>query len=322
MSEPRIAVLIPCYNEELTVARVVDDFKKELPEATIYVYDNNSTDNTAAIARKHGAEVRFEPRQGKGNVVRQMFREIDADYYILVDGDDTYPAVHAHEMLRLLMAGEVDMVIGDRLSNMTYHKENKRAFHSFGNNLVRHLIHLIYGVNIVDVLTGYRAFNRIYVKTCPIIAQGFEVETELTIHTIDKNWRFTEIPIEYRDRPEGSESKLSTFSDGAKVLMTILSLFKDYRPLALFSIVGALLFFVGVILGITVIVDFVSTGLVERFPTAILAVGFVFVGLLSVSVGFILDTTVKGWRKQYELTVSHDYAAQDRSRRNSERNNT
>lgn len=314
MSKESIAVLIPCYNEEQTIAKVIDDFARELPGATIYVYDNNSSDDTARIAREHGAVVRQESRQGKGNVVRQMFREVEADYYVMVDGDDTYPAEHVHDMLRPLVSGEVDMVIGDRLSNLTYHKENKRAFHSFGNNLVRFLIRLIYGVNIVDVLTGYRAFNRIYVKTCPIISQGFEVETELTIHTIDKNWRFSEVPIDYRDRPVGSESKLSTFRDGFKVLMTILTLFKDYKPLVLFSIVGVIMLLVGIILGTSVIIEFFATGLVERLPTAVLAVGFVFVGLLSVSCGLILDTSVKGWRKQYELTVSHDYAAQNRSR--------
>ncbi len=318
MSKPTIAVLIPCYNEEITIGKVIDDFKRELSEARIYVYDNNSSDATAVIASEHGAIVRIEPRQGKGNVVRQMFREIDADYYVMVDGDDTYPAEHVHDMLQPLIAGETDMVIGDRLSNLTYKKENKRAFHSFGNNLVRFLIRLIYRVNIVDVLTGYRAFNRIYVKTCPVISRGFEVETELTIHTIDKNWRFTEVAIDYRDRPEGSESKLSTFSDGFKVLLTILNLFKDYKPLALFSLVGALLLLIGFILGGTVVVDYLHTGLVERFPSAILALGFVIVGLLSIACGIILDTTVKGWRKQYELTVSHDYAAQERTRQSCE----
>lgn len=318
MSNPTIAVLIPCYNEAQTIAKVIDDFAQELPAATIYVYDNNSTDDTACIAKEHGAVVRLEPRQGKGNVVRQMFREVQADYYVMVDGDDTYPAKHVHDMLMPLITGESDMVIGDRLSNMTYHKENKRNFHSFGNNLVRFLIRLIYGVNIVDVLTGYRAFNRIYVKTCPILSPGFEIETELTIHTIDKNWRFTEVPIDYRDRPLGSESKLSTFRDGLKVILKIMSLFKDYKPLVLFSLVGGILLLVGIILGISVVVEFFGSGLVERFPSALLAVGLVVVGLLSISVGLILDTTVKGWRKQYELTVTHDYAAEARAGKNSE----
>jgi len=318
MGESRIAVLIPCYNEEQTIGKVIDDFAHELPDATIYVYDNNSTDNTQALAREHGAVVRLESRQGKGNVVRQMFREIDADYYVMVDGDDTYPAEQVHEMLMPVLRGEVDMVIGDRLSNFTYKKENKRPFHSFGNSLVRALIRIIYGVEVVDVLTGYRTFNRIYVKTCPVIARGFEVETELTIHTIDKNWRFAEIPIDYRDRPPGSESKLSTFSDGYKVLRTILTLFKDYKPLVLFTLVGTLLLFVGLGIGITVIIDFVQTGLVERFPTAILAVGIVVSGLLALSCGLILDTVVKGWRKHYELIVSHDYSAQERSKHHDE----
>lgn len=315
MDNQKIALLIPCYNEAQTIGKVIDDFAQELPEATIYVYDNNSTDATAEIAREHGAMVRLESRQGKGNVVRQMFREIEADYYVMVDGDDTYPARHVHDMLDPLMIGEADMVIGDRLSNMTYHKENKRIFHSFGNNLVRLLIRLIYGVSIVDVLTGYRAFNRIYVKTCPVLSPGFEIETELTIHTIDKNWRFTEVPIDYRDRPVGSESKLSTFKDGCKVLLKIMTLFKDYKPLVLFSVTGAILLLIGIILGVSVIVEFFGTGLVERLPTALLAVGLVVVGILSISVGFILDTTVKGWRKQYELTVAHDYSAQARVER-------
>jgi len=314
MSEPRIAVMIPCFNEEQTIGKVIDDFARELPSASIYVYDNNSSDNTAQVAQEHGAIVRLEPRQGKGNVVRQMFREIEADYYVMVDGDDTYPAEQVHEMLEPVMRGTADMVIGDRLSNLTYKKENKRAFHSFGNRLVRFLIRLMYRVNVVDVLTGYRSFNRIYVKTCPVIARGFEVETELTIHTIDKNWRFAEVPIDYRDRPPGSESKLSTFGDGYKVLRTILTLFKDYKPLVLFTLVGAILLLVGIMLGTTVIIEFVQTGLVERFPTAFLAVGFVISGLLSLVCGLILDTVVKGWRKQYELTVSHDYASQERSR--------
>jgi glycosyltransferase involved in cell wall biosynthesis len=300
---PRVAVLVPCYNEELTIAKVVDDFSRVLPDADIYVYNNNSSDDTARIAREHGAIVRNEPRQGKGNAVRQAFRDIDADYYVMVDGDDTYPAEAVHELLAPLLKGEADMTIGDRLSNMSYHSENKRAFHSFGNNLVRRLIALFYGVKYNDIMTGYRAFNRVFVKSFPILSKGFEIETELSIHCIDKNWRIVEVPIDYRDRPEGSESKLSTFSDGIKVLMTIMTLFKDYKPLVLFSFVGAVLTLAGLILGITVVVDFAQTGLVERFPSAILAVALVFCGLLSLACGLILDTTVKGYRKQYELMV-------------------
>ena len=303
MNEPKIAVLIPCYNEEITIAKVIDDFRRELPAAEIYVYDNNSKDATARIAAEHGAVVRQERRQGKGNVVRQMLRDIDADFYVMVDGDDTYPVEAVHEMLAPLLAGQTDMVIGDRLSNMSYHKENKRAFHSFGNNLVRWLIKMVYQVNVTDVLTGYRAFSRCFAKGLPVLSKGFEIETELTIHSIDKNWRISEVAIDYRDRPEGSVSKLSTFSDGIKVTMTIMALFKDYRPLKLFTLVGLLLIVVGLAFGISVIVEFTKTGLVERFPTAILAVGLVVSGLLSLVCGIVLDTTVKGYRKQYELHV-------------------
>lgn len=302
-----IAVLIPCYNEELTVGKVVDDFKQALPHAEIYVYDNNSSDATARIAAEHGAIVRCEPRQGKGNVVRQMLRDIDADYYILVDGDDTYPADAAQELLAPLQDGSADMTIGDRLSNGTYGKENDRAFHGFGNSLVRYLIKLIYRFEFHDVMTGYRAFNRVFVKTMPILSPGFEIETELSIHAVDKRWRIVEVPIIYRDRPEGSESKLSTFSDGIKVLMTILSLFKDYRPLVLFSWIALIFFILGMIVGIPVISEYLSTGLVPRLPSALLAVALIFVGVICLACGLILDTAVKGYRKEYELDVTRAY---------------
>ena len=210
----KIAVLIPCYNEEVTIGKVVDDFFKVLPQATVYVYDNNSSDATARIAAEHGATVVKETRQGKGNVVRQMFREIDADYYIMVDGDDTYPAEKAVDLIMPLVEGRADMTVGDRLSNGSYGEENDRAFHGFGNNLVRWLIKVIYGYNFYDVMTGYRAFNKIFVKTMPVMSPGFEIETELSIHAVDKRWRIEDVPIDYRDRPEGSESKLNTFSDG------------------------------------------------------------------------------------------------------------
>ena len=276
-----VAVIIPCYNEALTIAKVVDDFKRVLPDASIYVYDNNSTDGTGDIAREHGAQVRVERRQGKGNVVRQMMRDIDADYYIMVDGDDTYPAEAAPKLLAPLMNDEADMVVGDRLSNGTYGEENDRAFHGFGNNLVRFLIKAIYGFEFSDVMTGYRAYNEVFAKSMPVLSPGFEIETELSIHAVDKRWRIAEVPIDYRDRPEGSESKLNTFSDGMKVLMMILSLFKDYRPLALFSLLGLLLCVVGLLFGVPVIWEFAHTGLVPKMPSALLAVAFIFLGMLS-----------------------------------------
>ena len=302
-----VAVLIPCYNEAVTIGKVVDDFRRALPGATVYVYDNNSSDGTGDIAREHGAVVRTERRQGKGNVVRQMMRDIDADYYLMVDGDDTYPAEAAPELLAPLMADEADMVVGDRLSNGTYGEENDRAFHGFGNDLVRVLIKWIYGFEFSDVMTGYRAYNAVFAKTMPVLSPGFEIETELSIHAVDKRWRIAEVPIDYRDRPEGSESKLDTFSDGVKVLLMILSLFKDYRPLALFSWLALLFCVLGLVAGIPVIVEFASTGLVPRLPSALLAVALVFVGVISFSCGLILDTVVKGTRKQYELQVTEAY---------------
>lgn len=313
INAPSIAVLIPCYNEALTIGKVVDDFHRALPEATVYVYDNNSSDNTADIAREHGATVRHEHRQGKGNVVRQMIRDIDADYYIMVDGDDTYPAEAARALLAPLMADEADMSVGDRLSNGTYGEENDRAFHGFGNNLVRFLIKLIYGFEFSDVMTGYRAFNTVFAKTMPVLSPGFEIETELSIHAVDKRWRIAEVPIDYRDRPKGSESKLDTFSDGTKVLLMILSLFKDYRPLALFTWVSLLFFVLGLVAGIPVVVEFAQTGLVPKLPSALLAVALVFVGMLSFSCGLILDTVVKGTRKEYELEVTQAYEHYRRS---------
>ena len=302
-----VAVLIPCYNEAVTIGKVVDDFHRVLPDATVYVYDNNSSDGTGEIARDHGAVVRAERRQGKGNVVRQMMRDIDADYYLMVDGDDTYPAEAAPALLAPLMADEADMVVGDRLSNGTYGEENDRAFHGFGNDLVRVLIKWIYGFEFSDVMTGYRAYNAVFAKTMPVLSPGFEIETELSIHAVDKRWRIAEVPIDYRDRPEGSESKLDTFSDGCKVLLMILSLFKDYRPLALFSWVSLLFCVLGLVAGVPVIAEFLATGLVPKLPSALLAVALVFIGILSFTCGLILDTVVKGTRKQYELQVTEAY---------------
>lgn len=299
----QIAILIPCYNEALTIGKVIDDFARELPESTIYVYDNNSSDDTASIAKQHGAIVRKESRQGKGNVVKQMFREIEAHCYIMVDGDNTYPAESVHKILDPIRDGQADMVIGDRLSNLSYHKENKRKFHNFGNHLVCKLLKWLYGVKVTDAMTGYRGFTYLFVRSFPILAEGFEIEVEMDIHAIDKKWRIIEVPIDYRDRPEGSVSKLSTVRDGFRILLKILSLFKDYKPMVLFGLSSLFLLIVGLGLGISVTIDFVNTGLVERFPTAILAVGLVIMSMLSLVCGFILDTVAKSNRQQYELQV-------------------
>lgn len=297
----RVAVLVPCYNEELTIGKVVDDFAVSLPGSTIYVYDNNSSDNTARIALEHGAKVKREPRQGKGNVVRQMLRDIDADYYLLVDGDDTYPADEAWRLIEPLARDEADTVVGDRLTNGTYDSENKRAFHGFGNSLVRSLINLLYGFRYNDIMTGYRSFTRVFAETFPVLSSGFQIETELSIHAADKRWRIVQVPISYRDRPEGSHSKLNTFKDGAKVLATILSLFKDYKPLGFFSLIAAICVLIGLLIGVPVIVEFAQTGLVHRLPTALLAVAFCCLGALLLVCGLILDTVVKGHRREWEL---------------------
>lgn len=306
-AQPIIAALVPCYNESLTIAKVCDDFKKYLPKATVYVYDNNSSDGTAKIAAEHGAVVVHEGRQGKGNVVRQMLRDIDADCYVMVDGDDTYPIEQVREVIAPILDGTADHVVGDRLSNGTYAAENKRAGHGFGNDLVRWLIKVLYGFEYTDVMTGYRAFNREFAKTLPVLSPGFEIETELSIHAVDKNWRIVQVPIDYRDRPEGSESKLNTVSDGIKVLKMIFSLFKDYKPLGFFSLIALVFFVIGLVLGIPVIAEFAATGLVPRFPTAILAVAFCGLAALMLVCGLILDTVVKGNRRDWELRAIEVY---------------
>lgn len=300
----KVAVLIPCYNEEITIGKVIDDFKKDLPGADIYVYDNNSSDKTSEIAMSHGAIVRREYRQGKGNVVRSMFRDIDADYYIMVDGDDTYPAEFASKLLEPLISGEADMTIGDRLSNGTYYSENKRAFHDLGNNMVRGLINKLFKSNIRDIMTGYRGFTKEFVKSMPVLSPKFEIETEMSIHALDKKFLLKEIPIDYRDRPQGSESKLNTFSDGFKVLKTIFMLFKDYRPLMFFNIAGLIFFIVGLLVGIPVLVEFGRTRYITKVPSAILAVGLVLLSMNIFSCGLILDTVVKQNRSRYELYLN------------------
>ncbi|WP_374719575.1 DPM/DPG synthase family glycosyltransferase [Parageobacillus toebii] len=303
----KIAVLIPCYNEEKTIGKVVSDFKRELPEADIYVYDNNSSDRTSLIAAEHGAIVRKEFRQGKGNVVRSMFREIDADIYVMVDGDDTYPAESVHQLIEPIKRGEANMVIGDRLSNGTYFQENKRPFHNFGNNLVKNLINFLYKSDIKDIMTGYRAFDKLFVKSMPVMSPGFEIETEMSIHALDKKFLIKEVPIDYRDRPEGSESKLNTFSDGWKVLKTIFILFKDYKPFLFFSLWALLFFILGLAVGIPVVVEFIQTKFITRVPSAILAVGLMIFALLSFTCGLILDTVAAAHRKQYELELTRMY---------------
>ncbi|MBP3461758.1 MAG: glycosyltransferase [Bacilli bacterium] len=298
----KIAVLIPCYNESITIEKVVKDYKKELPEATIYVYDNNSNDNTDEIAKKAGAIVRYEYRQGKGNVIRTMFKDIEADCYLMIDGDDTYPANSAREMCNLILEKKADMVIGDRLSS-TYFKENKRPFHNFGNRLVRWLINFLFKSNIRDIMTGYRAFSYEFVKTFPILSKGFEIETEMTIHALDKNFLLKEIPVDYKDRPSGSVSKLNTYKDGFRVLKTIERLFREYRPFLFFSISSLIFLILSIIFGVPVFKEYFETGLVPRFPTFIFSGFLLLISLLLFICGVILDVVVKKHRQLFELIL-------------------
>lgn len=299
----KVAILIPCYNESKTIEKVIKDYKKVLPEADIYVYDNNSTDGTDKIAKKAGAIVRYEYRQGKGNVIRTMFKEIDADCYLMIDGDDTYPCENAKEMCDLVLSGRADMVIGDRLSS-TYFTENKRLFHNFGNKLVRFLINKLFNNNIKDIMTGYRAFSYEFVKGFPVLSKGFEIETEMTIHAVDKNFKLVEIPVNYKDRPEGSESKLNTYSDGFKVLKTIAMLFKEYKPASFFNIMSIICLIISLILGIPVLGEYFETGLVPRFPTLIVSGIALLVALLLCITGIILQVIVKKHRELYELYLN------------------
>ncbi len=304
----KIAVLIPCYNESLTIEKVIKDFRAALPESTIYVYDNNSTDNTAQIAEEAGAVVRKEYQQGKGNVIRRMFREIDAECYIMVDGDNTYPAECAPEMVQKVLDKNVDMVVGDRLSS-TYFEENKRPFHNFGNSLVRRSINVLFHSDIKDIMTGYRAFSYQFVKSFPVLSGGFEIETEMSIHAIDKNLLIENVIIEYRDRPEGSESKLNTYSDGFKVLMTICRLFRTYRPMAFFGLIALVLALLSIGFFIPIMAEFISTGLVPHFPTLIVC-GFVFIAAIqSFFSGLILENIKQKNRQDFEMQL---IAVQDR----------
>lgn len=303
MKNAKIAVLIPCYNEAVTIAKVVKDFKKALPDADIYVYDNNSSDNTVALAEKAGAIVRHEYRQGKGNVLRSMFRDIDADCYLLVDGDDTYSANNAKELCKYVLDGRADMVIGDRLSG-SYKQENKRPFHNLGNISVRTAINLIFKSHIKDIMTGYRAFSYEFVKSFPILSKGFEIETEMTIFAIDHNFKLVEIPIDYRDRPAGSVSKLNTYRDGARVIHTIAMLFKEYRPTRFFNCLSIIFLAVALILGIPILIEFFNTGLVPRFPTLIVAAIFVVLAILFFITGIILEVIVKKHKQLFELYLN------------------
>ncbi len=298
----KIAVLIPCYNEELTVEKVVSDFRRELPKAEIYVYDNNSKDKTAELAVKAGAILRKETMQGKGNVVRTMFRDVDADCYIMVDGDDTYPAEEVHELITEVENG-ADMVIGDRLSNGTYYSENKRGFHNLGNNLVRGLINRIFDNDIQDIMTGYRAFSKRFVKTVAIMSPGFEIETELTISALVYRYHISNVPITYRDRPEGSSSKLSTFKDGFKVLVKLFDLWKDYRPLLFFAVFSLVFLLLGLLVGIPVIGEFIKTAYVSKVPSAILASSLCVLSFLSLMLGLILDHERNVEKREHELDV-------------------
>ena len=298
----KIAVLIPCYNEEKTVEKVVRDFKAVLPEAVIYVYDNNSSDRTVELAEKAGAVVRHEYMQGKGNVIRRRFREIDAEVYVMTDGDDTYPAEFAREMVDKVLEHQADMVVGDRLSS-TYFTENKRPFHNFGNSLVRGTINRLFHTEIKDIMTGYRAFSYQFVKTFPVLSKGFEIETEMTIHAADKNMQVDNVIIEYRDRPEGSESKLNTYSDGAKVLMSIAKLYRNYKPMNFFGLLALVLAVMSIGFFIPVLMEYIATGLVPKFPTLI-ACGFAMMAAIqSVFAGLVLSAGAQRSRQEFEMNL-------------------
>ena len=298
-----IAVLIPCYNEELTIKKVICDFKRELPTAKIYVYNNNSKDNSYNIAKECNVIVRNEYKQGKGNVVRRMFREIDADIYILVDGDDTYPAEEVHKLIEPIENNEADMVIGDRLTNGTYKKENKRPFHRFGNSIVKNSINKLFKTNLKDIMTGYRAFNKIFVKNMPVMSQKFEIETEMTLHALDKKFIIKEIPITYRESPSGSFSKINTIKDGIKIIETIIKMCKDIKPRQFFWWISFIFIIVGLIVGIPVIAEFIKTGYITKVPSAILATGIMIFALITAQCGVILHTVVKQNREKYELNL-------------------
>lgn len=303
MKDKKVAVLIPCYNEELTVEKTVSDFKHVLPNADIYVYNNNSKDRTKELALRAGAIVKDEYRQGKGAVVRSMFRDIEADVYIMVDGDDTYPAEEVESLITPVLEGKADMVIGDRLSS-TYYTENKRPFHNFGNSLVKGLINFLFKSNLNDIMTGYRSFSKKFVKCMPVMSDGFQIETEMTIFALTNNMQVVNVPITYRDRPEGSESKLNTFSDGFKVLLTLFNLFKDNRPFLFFGSISIVIFIIGLLIGIPVIDEFIKTAYITKVPSAILAAALMLNAFLMFSVGIILDAIKNQKRYLFECHMN------------------
>ena len=300
----KIAVLIPCYNESRTIEKVVEDFKRVLPEAVVYVYDNNSTDGTDEIARKAGAIVRYEYKQGKGNVIRRMFRDIDAECYIIIDGDDTYPVEAAPEMIAPVFERNADMVVGDRLSS-TYFTENKRAFHNFGNSLVRKSINMLFDADIKDMMTGYRAFSYLFVKSFPVLSKGFEIDTEMSIHAADKNMQVENVIVEYRDRPEGSVSKLNTFSDGFRVLRTIGRMYQTYKPMNFFGLLSVILAALSVLFMIPVVIDYTKTGLVPHFPTLIVCGFAMLAAMQAFFSGLILKTMGQKNRQDFEMELQN-----------------
>ena len=309
----KIAVLIPCYNEAKSITKVVTDYRAALPEAEIFVYDNNSTDGTDELARAAGATVRYEHRQGKGNVIRTMFRELEADAYLMIDGDDTYPAENARAMVDLVLSGRADMAVGDRLSS-TYFTENKRPFHNLGNRVVRGLVNRLFHGNIADLMTGYRAFSYQFVKSFPVLSKGFEIETEMSIHALDKNLSVVSMPVGYRDRPADSPSKLNTYSDGLKVLRTVARLYKEYRPLSFFGVFTVLFALVGIGMFIPVLMEYFRTGLVPRFPTLIVSGVMIMLAILMLVCGLILDTVAKKHRQLFEINMNILKMLHDRNR--------
>jgi glycosyltransferase involved in cell wall biosynthesis len=302
-----IALLIPCYNEEVTIKKVITDFQKELPDASIYVYDNNSSDATSQIALLAGAMVKKEPLQGKGNVIRSMFRDINADIYIMVDGDDTYPADTIHQLLEPVIKQEADIVVGDRLSNKTYLHENKRNFHNFGNALVKKIINRAFHAELADIMSGYRVLSKRFAKNYPVLCDGFQLETDMTIFALDRKMPIVEIPIRYRDRPQGSESKLNTFADGSRVLLTIFNLYRHFSPLKYFTLIACIFFMFGLLCGLPVIYEYIAYSFVYKVPSAILAATFMLLSIISFVCRLMLDSISKLNKELYERNLKNDY---------------